>query len=328
MSTGYRTAARLGFRSMATDVTFHVEHPTPDAAQALEEAREVFARVESACTRFDDASSLMRANAHPRRWTTVAPECFDGVVAAADAYCMTGGVFDPRVLADLRALGYDRSFAAGSPARVSRPATRERAPLGAWRPGFRRDTQQIRLGDHAVDLGGIGKGLAVRWAAARLRRVSAHFLVEAGGDCYCAGSPAEGGPWRIWVEDPRGTAPTTDTGDTAAEPEPPIAVLGLTDRAVATSSVRFRRWRQGTADVHHLIDPVDGRPGGAGLQAVTVVGADCAIAEVWSKTLFLAGAAHIRAEAAARGLAALWVDDAGTLHLSDAIRPYVLWTAS
>ena len=133
-----------------------------------------------------------------------------------------------------------------------------------------------RISRGLVDLGGIGKGLAVRWASELLATEFGSFVVDAGGDCYCAGDADGSGRWRIGVEDP--LAPTEH-----------IAVLGLRDRAVATSSVRLRRWVVGKRRVHHLIDPRTGSPGGKGLLSVTVAAYDAARAEVSSKALFIAG---------------------------------------
>jgi thiamine biosynthesis lipoprotein len=134
----------------------------------------------------------------------------------------------------------------------------------------------LRL-DHPVDLGGVGKGLALRWAAAAVARHGfASFLLDAGGDLVVQGQPPDSSPWRIGLEDPTGA------------PEP-LAVLAVPAGAVATSSVRRRRWTSGDRVVHHLIDPSTGEPGGDGLLAVTVEGPDPAWAEVWSKALFVAG---------------------------------------
>ena len=44
-----------------------------------------------------------------------------------------------------------------------------------------------------IDLGGIGKGLALRWAAAKLERKGFDtFLLEAGGDLVSRGLPPDG----------------------------------------------------------------------------------------------------------------------------------------
>jgi len=92
--------------------------------------------------------------------------------------------------------------------------------------------------------------------------------------------------------------------------------------------VRVRRWRAGGQEVHHLLDPRTGRPGGEGLLAVTVVDPDPAWAEVWSKSLFLAGPDGIRRCADEEGLAALWVDDLGALGTSTSMDPHLAWSAA
>jgi len=168
----------------------------------------------------------------------------------------------------------------------------------------------VLLGE-SVDLGGIGKGLAVRWSSQELAAITDNYLVEAGGDCYCAGVASDGAPWRIGIEDPTG----------AAEP---IAVLSLKNRAATTSSIRLRQWRAGDRVVHHLIDPRTQRPGGDDLVAVTVVGKDPAAAEVDSKVLFLAGR-QIAATARHHGIAALWVDVHGQVSTSASMERHLLW---
>ena len=310
-------------RAMATDVAVRlvlrgraVSSPRGlRAAQvALGDAVAVFGRVETECTRFSPTSALMRANADPQGWVSVPSTCYQSVHEAWLAHRRTSGLFDPRVLAELLRFGYDHSlpFSAGSvvidgdPDGDSAPGAR-RTP---WVPGFRPGSHQVHLGE-PIDLGGIGKGLAVRWARDRLRLDCDDFLIEAGGDCYCAGREPQGRPWGIAVEDPLG-------GEA-------VAVLWLTDRACTTSSIRLRRWQVGGRTVHHLIDPRTGEPGGAGLLSVTVVADDPASAEVDSKTLFLAGAERIASACAASAAAALWVTDDGSLGVSDTMDQYVAW---
>ena len=203
------------------------------------------------------------------------------------------------------------------PERAS-PSTRRpgaaRISGSPWTPGFRSLSEEVNLGGRPVDLGGIGKGFAVRSAARRLLPTTPDFLVEAGGDCHCAGSGPGGEGWRIGVEDPFGPSGG-----------PPVAVLGLEDRACTTSSTRVRRWLVAGRPVHHLIDPATGRPGGEGLAAVTVVGPEAAMAEVWSKALFLGGSARVEREAEGRRLAALSVRDDGVVGTSRRMQPYLMW---
>ena len=302
---------------MATDITIAVvsDDADDDADQraAIDGALSVFHDVEAECSRFDPHSALMQANSAPSAWVAVPPRCFEALVAAAESYRRTYGRFDPRVHDDLRRLGYERSLAFESGDVVlATPSVRRRPELSEWKPRFQARHGLVHLGGYRVDLGGIGKGLAVRWAADVLRETTGNFLIEAGGDCYAAGHSPDGGRWRIGVEDPM-------------NPTEPIAVLAVSDCAVATSSVRIRRWTAGGAEVHHLIDPRTGLPGGAGLRAVTVVAADAADAEVDAKTLFLEGHLGIAGTVRTASTAACWVATDGSASFSAALEPHLQW---
>ncbi|MDA8343621.1 MAG: FAD:protein FMN transferase [Actinomycetota bacterium] len=306
-------------QAMATRISVRTVDRGPDAARAARAALATFSAVERSCSRFDERSPLATANRRPGRWHHVDQRCYAALRAAAAAHQASGGRFDPRVHDRLVALGYDRTFAdvgdrpsvgASRSARSGRGIRRR----GPWRPRLRGGPRpEVFLGPVAVDLGGIGKGLALRWAATRLAAAGAG-LIEAGGDCIALGRPVDADAWMVGVEDPLGVGG-------------PVAVLALTDRACATSSIRVRRWRDGHRVVHHLIDPATGEPGGEGLAAVTVVGRDAAAAEVWSKCLFLAGADGVAAAAARRGLAALWVTDAGEVGWSRPMGRWLAWAA-
>ena len=301
---------------MATDITVSLVGPKGEQARsAVAAALEVFGEVEATCTRFDPASPLMRANADPTAWCEVPRRCFDAVAEAHHAYQLTAGRFDPRILGDLVALGYGGTLPFdGGPVVADGAVVRRRLALAHWSPELRARAGMyaIRLGGLPIDLGGIGKGLAVRWAGALLANVGADHLIEAGGDCLAAGRAPDGGPWHLGVEDPAGGSD-------------PVAVLGLSDLAVTTSSIRVRHWTAAGRPVHHILDPRTGLPGGRGLRSVTVVGPDPAMAEVWSKTLFLAGRHGIAAEAERHSIAACWVAEDGAAAFSAAIEPYVVW---
>jgi FAD:protein FMN transferase len=322
--------ARAGLHAMATNINIQVMNPGPEADQAIAAAGEVFTRVQAACTRFDPASPLMQANASGNDWHTVPWECFEAIREAAQAHVTTGGAFDPRVLDSLVALGYDHSLPfktehveLAAPAAAADPAALPQLPalippneLGRWQPGLDSERLAVRLGPRRVDLGGIGKGLAVRWASQILATAGSSHLVEAGGDCYLAGSGPLGNGWRVGIEDPHAQGAAA-----------PVAVLELTDRGCATSSLKVRNWTLGDQRVHHLIDPRTGRSCEASLRAVTVVGPDTALAEVWSKALLIEGVRAIATLTDAHQLAAFWVDAQGQTHMSEKMRPYVIWEA-
>lgn len=315
------------FRAMASPVTLRVVEPGPDAPAALDRAEAVIRDVERTCSRFDPASALSEVNARPGEWHEVPATLALAVVEADRAHRATGGLFDPRIVDTLLAWGYDQTLpSADGPLAVGRLAAvgggrgtvvHASYPPARWTPEVHQDGSSwlLYLDGEPIDLGGIGKGLAVRWAAAHLAGTGAGWLVDAGGDGAVGGVAHvedRGAPWRVGVEDPAG-------GDE------PVLVVETTDTAYATSSVRRRRWRADGAVVHHLVDPRTRRPGGRGLAAVTVVGGDPAWAEVWSKTLFLAGAATVRACADALGLAAAWVGLDGSVGTTAPMDHLTLW---
>lgn len=276
----------------------------------------MFTEVDSACTRFDKDSPLMRANDRPDQWNQVSDVLFRCVLEAHRFYLRTRGRFDPRVFGDLVKLGYDRSLPFEQGGVVTNGGRIGRQPLGRWAPRFRGGpVREIHLGGMPIDLGGIGKGLAVRWADDRMVGRLDGYLIDAGGDCGCRGTGPDGDGWRVGVEDPRG-------GDN------PLAVLELRDMACATSSIRLRQWHSGRRPVHHLVDPRTGRPGGYGILAVTVVADDPAEAEVLSKTLFLSGRDRIGGDVARRKVAALWVELNGVVTESPAMGSHVVWRAA
>ncbi len=315
------SVARHETRALGSKLSFTtvaIEASAADAAWAA--IADVFDTVDRAMSRFRSDSEISELN---RRWPNVAPGSVSNPLYEALALCerarrSTNGRFDPRILTDLERLGSlgfvdpDRPAATGSGDDRSGPVL-ERVPR----------SRSVRLRS-AVDLGGIGKGLALRWARDRVRKHlgavgerpngPSGFLIDAGGDLVLDGPAPNGGPWRVAIESPVGG-------------NDPVAVIDVVTGAVATSSVRINNWRSPSGeDVHHIIDPVTGRPAGSGLRSVTVWWSDPAWAEVWSKSLFVAGEASIERESRASRLAVWWVGADGQLAMSEPARAMTIWS--
>jgi FAD:protein FMN transferase len=229
---------------------------------------------------------------------------------------ITGGRFDARVLATLERIGeHGASLADDGMRRVASPSWPDRLRTD------RRPVSRVVVPDAPLDMGGIGKGLALRWAAAAALEAlprGAGLLLEAGGDIVQAGVPPADG-WLVGIDDPV-AEPGSDAG--------PLAVLTVRAGAVATSSIAVRNWvGPDGRPVHHLVDPVTDEPARTGLIAVTVAAPDPAWAEVWTKALFLAGRATIGDEARGRGIAAWWVDDRGRVGMTPGARLRCAWVA-
>ncbi len=289
------------WNAMHSPVSLHL--PAVGEAMALAVARAAaadFETSEQAMSRFRPTAELARLNGRAGLWTTVSPRLYTALATSLRAYRRTAGLFDPRILDRLEEYGY-----VGAP--------RGSSPVSDPSPGWlvRRPRQLEVRTLAALDLGGIGKGLGVRWGARIAQHVTGNFLLNAGGDLLASGDGPQGRGWQVGIEDPR-------------NPEDLIAALQLPEGgAVCTSSIARHRWQHDGQTVHHLIDPRTGRPGGQGLLAVTVIGRDPAWTEIWSKTLFLRGSTGI-AQACGQ-LAALWVTEDGQLGTSDAAKPFLFW---
>ena len=284
----------------------------PRAETAWAEVVDEFAAADLAMSRFRDDAELVALDRFAGTGVAmrVGRRLERAVVVADRARRVTSGRFDPRIVGDLEALG-EHGADIG---RQAQPGIVDDDRRWLNEPIVRRVGRGYLSADRPIDLGGIGKGLALRWAAARAERVGlSGFLIDAGGDIVVRGDGPEGGSWRIGIEDP-----TTRNGS-------PLAVVELDDLAIATSSIARRRWDHQGRPVHHLIDPRTGTPVWDGLLAVTVAAPDPAWAEVWSKTLFLAGGTAIADEARRRGLAAWWVRDGGMLEMTAAARSTTIW---
>jgi FAD:protein FMN transferase len=284
-----------------------------------------FEAAEQAMSRYRSESGLSELNRRAGSGTRIPVDrrLRVALFAADRAGRLTAGSFDARVLSDLERLGRRIPRSAGARPHadsmdVARHDDGNRA--GRWLDVTGR-SNRIRLTER-VDLDGIGKGLALRWAWRRIDGLldpRAGALLEAGGDIVARSPSPDRGPWLIGIEDPTAESPAASQ---------PIAVVGLTRGAITTSSVAVNRWVVDGRVVHHLIDPATREPGGAGLLAVTVAASDPAWAEVWSKALFLAGRARIGVEARRRGLAAWWVADDGSIEMTPAARPMTVWSAA
>jgi thiamine biosynthesis lipoprotein len=255
---------------------------TLDWQRGVDAVREVFEEVERRLSRFQPQSELSALNRSAGEPISASPLLFHAVTLAVEAARATGGLFDPSVLPALEAAGYDRSFEliAGTTVEpIVSDRQRSTTVLSSYR-SIRCDdaswTIQLDPGQR-LDLGGIGKGLAVDLALEAADSLP-NVCINAGGDIVVRGAAdLDGGEdgWTIALE---------DAGSDAALP----CVL-LRDAAMATSTILKRRWTPGGEELNHLIDPRTGRPSESPLRSVAVVAATCAQADVAAKTALLMG---------------------------------------
>ena len=246
---------RREFTAMGTDVEALLDAPNgAEAIAALDRVETEFERLEQLLSRFRPDSELSRLNA-AGRLDSASIDLVRVLELAVEAREETGGLFDPTVHDALVTAGYDRTFAD-----ISAHGTAGDVPLCGG--GIRIDGRTIELEPGTrVDLGGIGKGYAVD-RACELLALAGPCLVNAGGDLA-----VRGGAWPVGVAEG--------------------LTLELSSGAIATSGRDRRRWRRGSDEFHHLIDPATGRPAESEFLRVTVVAASATQAEVLAKAAFL-----------------------------------------
>jgi thiamine biosynthesis lipoprotein len=272
--------ASASWRALGTTAEVLVTEPDElPAARALVE-RELFG-IDVACSRFRDDSELSRVNSSPGTWVEVSPLFMEALDTATGAAKATEGDLDPTVGHALRVAGYDRDFAAV-------PALRTGRVKFTAAPGWQlvqadRQRRAVRVPRGVeLDFGATAKALAAdRAARGCAEALGGGVLVNLGGDITVAGPAPEGG-WPVRVTDDHGA--TFDA---------PGQTVSITSGGLATSSVTVRRWRSGSGDMHHILDPASGRPAAPFWRTVSVAAGSCVAANIASTAAIVRGAAAL-----------------------------------
>jgi thiamine biosynthesis lipoprotein len=276
-----------------------VERGLSAAGQAAAHAAVVAAleEVEWKMSTYRPDSELSRLNRHAaERPLGVSPALAQVLARSAEVSAASNGAFDVTIGPLVNAWGF------GPPGRTRLPSAEEIAELRErvdWRsialdPAI--GTARKARPDAYVDLSGIAQGFgADRVAAALEAHGFGDFLVDVSGEVRAQGVNAEGVPWRIGIERP-------DAPDRM-----PHLVVPLAGQALATSG-DYRNWFEHDGRRYsHEIDPALGAPVTHRLASVSVVHADCALADAWATALFVLGPERGLAAAEREGLAAYFI---------------------
>ena len=304
-----RGLLRREFRAMGTEIALTCLTGA-GGQRRLDLAERWIQAYENRLSRFIPCSELSRMNSASGRPFRASPLLFDFVSLCLKLADRAVGRFDPTLLREIEAAGYDRTFDLIGNPKVRRPLARTSSYHDiCLQSSTRTITLPAGLG---IDSGGLGKG----WAADRVARIlGSPCLVDAGGDIAAIGRPPDAQGWYIAVQDP-------------FRPELDIGLVGVIDRGVATSSALKRRWRTDAGTAHHLIDPRTGSPAITDAAAVSVIAPDVTIADFHAKVALLQGAdaglAYLNSEPGVEGLI---VKASGEVVQTEDFRSYRLETA-
>jgi len=268
----------------------------------LEAARAQVEHLDAIWSRFRPNSEISRCNGAAGDPTVVSEPTLALVERAVEGWYLTAGRFDPTVLPNLEAIGYDRTFGSVVSSKYA-PDVIGASPGCAGIVVDRRASTVTLPAGVRFDPGGIGKGLAADIVLAALLDAAAEgACVNLGGDLRVAGTPPEGcHGWKVTLEDPY-------------DPSRDLARATIAEGAIATTSRTFRTWERSGSQVHHLIDPATGAPAWTDLASVTVIAGEAWWAEVLAKAAFVAGPNEAEALLDNAGATGALVDDGGFFH--------------
>ncbi len=254
------------FQGQTMGTTYTIKYvatqPLPSLPAKVQQALDEFNRTFST---FIADSEISRFNAREQGGSVGLSESFLPVLRVALRIAeATGGAFDPTIMPLVRAWGFGPGGERGFPTEEELAAARSRV---GWRKlDVRPDGSLQADANVELDLSAIAKGAGVDRVAGLLRELGIPgFMVEIGGEVFCAGEKGAGVAWVIGVEEP---------GNGALADRVP-----LRDRAMATSGSYRNYLEEGGRRVHHVLDPRTGMNADNRVVSVSVIAPSCALAD-------------------------------------------------
>lgn len=267
-------------RAMGSFFEIRLPAHAPGALALATKALDLIDQLEVQMTVYRDDSevSLLNATAHLGP-VEVEPELFRLLQTAVAIGEATGGAYDVTAGALSVAWGFFKG-----PKRVPNAETLADARARTGQQHLRLDparhTVEFDRPGIVINLGSIGKGHAIDRA---VRLIGEHWwptpaLVHGGqSSLYALGSPPDrfGGRWPVAVRNP-------------FDPDRPLGVVRLRNRALGTSGTSFQRFEANGRVYGHILDPRTGEPA-LGPASVTVLAPTAAAADALSTAFYLLG---------------------------------------
>ena len=267
----------VGAAAMATEFEVAI-HGAAEATQraAAEEALGEIARLESMLSLYQPTSEIAHINDRATREPVpVSPELLTLLLRCRSLHAETGGTFDITIAPLMRCWRFMNDTGAVPTEDAIATAL---ACTGMQHVRLDEENCTVSLAKKGVrlDLGSIGKGYALKQAAALLvDNEFENFLIHGGTSTMCAhGTQTDGTPWRIAVKHP-------DEG------KPPLQIIDLKNESLSVSGIGGKSFLDGEGkEQGHVIDPRTGRP----TQAARVAAVICESAtesDAWATALLV-----------------------------------------
>ncbi len=309
------------FSGDAQGTTYHVVLarglPAAIVARLQSSVDSLLAVIDHSMSTYDSTSEISRFNRRRDTSAVRISDHFVRVMATSIAVSRaSGGAFDVTVGPLVDAWGFG---AAGETGRVPDETVlamlRRRVgweKLQLTKHTLAKSNPTLEL-DLSADAPGYTVDLISDWLTAQGE--PSHF-VEVGGEVRARGTNAFDAPFRVGIEEPRPDARAIH------------AVVGLRDRALATSG-NYRDFQDiNGVRYTHILDPSTGAPVRHRLLSVSVLHTECVWADAWATALFVVGPERAWTLAAANNLDVLLLiaGDSGEVQerMTDGFRAVVL----
>lgn len=272
---------RLNFRAMGTEMLVCVDNGSDQPPAELANVPNWFEEWEQTLSRFRLNSELSRLNRSSGKPVSVSETLWQVFQSALFAEKATGGLATPAVAEAMIEIGYDRDFQllTGKTLDSFNPlrSTVSSLSIITWDEA----TRSIYLPEGMrLDFGGIAKGWAAEQTVQRLQHLGS-ALMNCGGDIAMSGALLNGSPWEIGIYKPFNRA------------DGYIYTLYFYSKCgTATSATDRRRWKQGNALRHHIINPQTGLPAVSDVVSATIVAPTAIEAEAFAKAVLILGSAE------------------------------------
>jgi FAD:protein FMN transferase len=261
------------FQAMASPCGVHIAEADRDVAErVLALAAGEAARIEAKFSRYRRGNVIDAINTAEGRTVTVDDETARLLDYAEQLFELSDGKFDVTSGVLRRVWRFD-----GSDRVPGRKTVAALLPIVGWDKVQWQAPHITLAAGMEVDLGGIGKEYAVDRAAAHVRSLSTHCLLNFGGDLLALGPQADGQPWRVGIESVRDAA-------TAARH------IELQVGALATSGDARRYLLKDGRRYGHILDPTTGWPVVDAPRSITVAADTCTQAGMLATLALLQGA--------------------------------------
>jgi len=277
MPASQKPFAQLEFKALGTDVYLQLvlssDGQKPKAKLALEKIKRLYQEQEKIFSRFNPDSELSKIN----RKLGVYQKASNSLVYLAKRALYynreSHGIYDPRIIEILEAIGYREDFKKINFSREMQPSrlTPIQEPLSK---DLKVKKQKVFF-NKRMDFSGIAKGYVTDLAVKALKKDSwKNFLVDSGGDLYAAGKNPAGETWKIAIEE---------------IPEEKI-VFAIKNKGIATSGITRKKWQLGDKFFHHLVNPKNPANFSFRIKTVSVIANSTELADGKAKVLLIMGA--------------------------------------